>query len=66
MLLTAVSILIQFPPLRIDHHAMQIIAGATAVLAIVGTGRDDGHRGLIAGIAMACWPTVSFVASPMR
>lgn len=64
MLLTSLSILIQFAPMRIDHHAMQVIAGAVAMLAVLSTGRDDGYRGLIAGCAMACWLQISFEGLP--
>jgi hypothetical protein len=64
MLFSTLSILIQFAPLRIDHHAMQMIAGAAAMLAVVSAPRSDGRRGLIAGVAMACWLQISFEGLP--
>jgi len=64
LLLSALSVLIQFAPLRIDHHGAQVVAGAVAVLALVRTGRNDGRRGLVAGVAMACWLQISFEGLP--
>lgn len=64
MLLSALSILIQFAPLRIDHHAMQILCGAVAMHALVRSDRHDGRRGLIAGLAMACWLQISIEGLP--
>jgi hypothetical protein len=64
LLLSTLSILIQFTPLRIDHHALQIVAGAVGMLAVVSAPRTDGRRGLIAGLAMACWLQISFEGLP--
>ena len=64
MLGTSLSILMQFAPMRIDHHGAQILAGAIAMLAIANTWRRDGRSGLIAGIAMACWLQVSVEGLP--
>lgn len=64
MLGTSLGILIQFAPMRIDHHGAQIIFGAIAVLALLGTWRRDGRMGLIAGIAMACWLQISLEGLP--
>lgn len=64
MLLSALSILIQFAPLRIDHHALQILSGAAAMLALVSTASHDGRRGLFAGIALACWMQISIEGLP--
>ncbi|MBO9576456.1 MAG: hypothetical protein J7494_12010 [Sphingobium sp.] len=64
MLGTSLSILIQFAPMRIDHHGSQIIYGALAMLALVSTARRDGTMGLLAGVAMACWMQVSIEGLP--
>ena len=64
MLASSISILIQFAPVRIDHHATQILLGAVAVLALVRTDRFDGRSGLVAGLAMAGWLLVSIEGLP--
>lgn len=64
MLGTSLGILIQFAPMRIDHHGPQILCGAVAMLAILNTWRRDGRQGLIAGIAMACWLQISVEGLP--
>ncbi len=64
MLATSIPILIQFAPLRIDHHSAQILCGAVAMLAIVNTWNRSGRMGTIAGIAMACWLQISVEGLP--
>jgi hypothetical protein len=64
MLATSLSILIQFAPLRIDHHGLQIVFGALAAWALVGTARRDGRNGLIAGLAMAADMQISIEGLP--
>jgi hypothetical protein len=64
MLGTSLGILIQFAPMRIDHHGPQILCGAVAMFAILNTWRRDGQSGLIAGIAMACWLQISVEGLP--
>ncbi|WP_214624788.1 hypothetical protein [Sphingobium nicotianae] len=64
MLFSSLSILIQFAPMRIDHHGAQVLCGAIAVLALVRSDRHDGHLGLIAGMAMACWMQISIEGLP--
>lgn len=64
LLLTSVSIMIQFTPMRIDHHGIQLVCGAFAVMALVRTDRRDGRLGLFAGIAMACWMQISLEGLP--
>jgi len=64
MLASSVSILIQFAPGRIDHHATQILLGGTAMLALVRCDRFDGRAGFVAGLAMAAWLQVSIEGLP--
>ncbi len=64
MLGTSLSILIQFAPLRIDHHGAQVLCGGVAILALVNCWRRDGRMGLIAGTAMACWLQISLEGLP--
>lgn len=64
MLLTSVPIMFQFSPTRIDHHGIQLVCGAFAVMALVRTDRRDGRLGLLAGIAMACWMQISLEGLP--
>ncbi len=46
------------------HHGAQILCGAVAMMALVEVWRRDGHMGLIAGIAMACWLQISIEGLP--
>ncbi|HWJ70149.1 MAG TPA: hypothetical protein VNS79_08890 [Sphingobium sp.] len=64
LLLLSVPILIQLAPNRIDHHGVQLVCGAVAVMALVRTDRRDGRLGLTAGIAMACWMQISLEGLP--
>ena len=64
MLATSLSIMIQFAPVRIDHHGTQILLGAIAIHALVRTDRFDGRAGLVAGLAMAVWMLVSIEGLP--
>jgi hypothetical protein len=64
MLATSLSILIQFAPVRIDHHGLQVLCGALAAWALVSTRRTDGRMGLIAGLAMAAGLQVSIESLP--
>ncbi len=64
MLGTSLSILIQFAPLRIDHHGAQVLCGAVAMMALVNIWRRDGRMGLVAGLAMACWLQISIEGLP--
>lgn len=62
LLLTAPSILVQFTPLRIDHHGWQI---AMATLALLGIMDFDPRRGgAIAGGALAVWLQISSECLP--
>lgn len=64
LLFSSFSILIQFAPMRIDHHGPQILCGAIAALALVRSDRHDGRLGMIAGVAMACWLQISIEGLP--
>jgi hypothetical protein len=64
LLATSLSILVQFMPMRIDHHSAQIIFGGLAILAMVHSKRRDGRMGLVAGLAMASWLQISVEGLP--
>jgi hypothetical protein len=62
LLLTTPTILVQFTPLRIDHHGWQIWMAAMALC-----GAMDGRRargGVTAGLALAVWLQISSEALP--
>ncbi|MEJ7934262.1 hypothetical protein WG907_08355 [Sphingobium sp. AN558] len=62
LLLTAPSILVQFTPLRIDHHGWQIWMAA---IALAGTFDSRPARGgVIAGLALAVWLQISSEGLP--
>jgi len=62
LLLTSPSILVQFTPLRIDHHGWQI---AMAALALGGALDARPMRGgIVAGLALAVWLQISSEALP--
>ena len=62
LLLTAPSILVQFSPLRIDHHGWQILL---ATLALCGAVDDRPMRGgIIAALALALWLQISSESLP--
>lgn len=62
LLLTGPSILVQFTPLRIDHHGWQIVL---ATLALAGAMDRRARRGgIIAGLALATWLQISSEALP--
>jgi hypothetical protein len=62
LLLTAPSILVQFTPLRIDHHGWQIWMAAIAL----GGAFDPNPRrgGIVAGMALAVWLQISSEGLP--
>ncbi|WP_148276451.1 hypothetical protein [Sphingobium sp. SYK-6] len=64
LLLSSASILIRFAPMRIDHHGMQIVMGALAMLALTRADWRDGRAGLLAGVAMAGWLQISIEGLP--
>ncbi|MGW8201374.1 hypothetical protein ACWGM0_02340 [Sphingomonas bisphenolicum] len=62
LLLTSPSILVQFTPLRIDHHGWQI---ALATLALCGAlDARPARGGIVAGLALALWLQISSEALP--
>lgn len=62
LLLVTPTILIQFPPLRVDHHGWQILM---AGLALLGALDERGRRGgMIAGAAIAVWLLISTEGLP--
>lgn len=62
LLLASPTILVQFGPLRIDHHGWQIIM---ATLALCGAlDRRAVHGGALAGLAIAVWLQISSEGLP--
>lgn len=62
LLLTAPSILVQFTPLRIDHHGWQILLAA---IALCGATDDRPARGgIVAALALALWLQISSESLP--
>ncbi|MDF0542619.1 hypothetical protein PX699_09720 [Sphingobium sp. H39-3-25] len=62
LLVTAPSILIQFTPLRIDHHGWQILMAALALCGLFD--RAPRRGGIVAGLAMATWLQISSEGLP--
>ena len=62
MLVTSPSILIQFTPLRIDHHGWQIMLASVALCGLVDPRPLRG--GVVAGLALALWLQISSEALP--
>ena len=62
LLLTSPSILVQFAPLRIDHHGWQILLAGVALMAAFD-GRP-ARGGVIAALALATWLQISSEALP--
>lgn len=59
---TTPTILLQFTPIRIDHHGWQAVM---AVLALLGAiDRRPTRGGMIAAIALACWLQISTEGLP--
>lgn len=62
LLLTTPSILVQFTPLRIDHHGWQILLAA---IALCGATDDRPARGgTVAALALALWLQISSESLP--
>jgi hypothetical protein len=66
MLMLSLSILVQFRPLRIDHHGWQIVLGGIAVLFMLRAidGRS-GRYALLAGLAAALSLVVAIEGVPL-
>jgi hypothetical protein len=62
LLLTSPPILIQFTPLRIDHHGWQILMAAVALGGLFDP--RAGRGGMVAGIALAVWLQISSEGLP--
>lgn len=62
LLLTAPSILVQFTPLRIDHHGWQIMAAALALCGAMDLRPARG--GIVVGLALALWLQISSEGLP--
>ncbi|MEC3950923.1 hypothetical protein [Sphingobium sp. HWE2-09] len=62
LLLTSPSILVQFTPLRIDHHGWQIAMAALALCGALDARQMRG--GIVAGLALAIWLQISSEALP--
>lgn len=56
------TILVQFTPLRIDHHGWQIMLAAVALAGALDA--RTGRGGMVAGIALAVWLQISSEALP--
>ncbi len=59
----SVPLLFQLAPMRIDHHGWQIIGGLVAVNGIMA--RKAWQGGLVAGLAMAAWLSISLEGLPL-
>lgn len=62
LLTTSMTILVQFPPMRIDHHSWQILMAAITLWAAFDP--RPLRAGVIAGLAVAFWLHVSSEALP--
>lgn len=62
LLLTSPSILVQFTPLRIDHHGWQIMLAALALCGAIDVRPLRG--GIVTGLALALWLQISSEALP--
>lgn len=62
LLLTSPSILVQFTPLRIDHHGWQILMAAVALGGLFDPRARRG--GIVAGLALATWLQISSEGLP--
>lgn len=63
LLAAAPTVIVQMPPLRIDHHAWQIVMAALAAGGLVLPRARAG--GLIAGLAVALWLHISSEGLPV-
>ncbi|WP_443969879.1 hypothetical protein [Sphingobium sp. CR28] len=64
LLATSLPILIQFTPLRIDHHGWQILMGAVALHGLLYPAQQSGKGALVAGLALAGWMQISMEGLP--
>lgn len=59
----SVPLLFQLAPMRIDHHGWQIVGGLIAVNGVMSRSAVKG--GLVAGLAMAAWLSISLEGLPL-
>ncbi|MEZ5710190.1 MAG: hypothetical protein R3E02_12465 [Blastomonas sp.] len=59
----ASALLIQFLPMRIDHHGWQIVLAMLALAAL--SGRNDARHGIAIGLALALWLSISLEGLPL-
>ncbi|MEP2735407.1 MAG: hypothetical protein ABJP34_03840 [Erythrobacter sp.] len=59
----SVPLLFQLAPMRIDHHGWQIVGGLVAVNGLLA--RRALLGGLVAGLAMAAWLSISLEGLPL-
>jgi hypothetical protein len=57
------AILMQFRPMRIDHHGWQILMACLALATIFWPNRQRG--GIVLGIALSIWLHISLEGAPM-
>lgn len=65
MLTLSFGVLIQFRPMRIDHHGWQILLDTLATLFIVGATRHAPRRALWAGVTMAVSLIIALEGLPL-
>lgn len=65
MLSLSLGVLVQFHPLRIDHHGWQITLGTLAVLCIVRAPVGDARAAALAGLVMAVAFTIAVEVLPL-
>ena len=65
MLAMSLGVLVQFKPLRIDHHGWQIVLGTLGSLMLVGMGAGRVRQAALAGIVMAVSLTVAIEGLPL-
>jgi len=62
LLLSAPIVVVQFYPMRIDHHGWQMVSAAFALVALID--RAPLRSGIVAGLALACYMAISIEGLP--
>ncbi|HEX7857463.1 MAG TPA: STT3 domain-containing protein [Sphingobium sp.] len=65
MLATSMGVLLQFQPLRIDHHGWQITLGLLAIWFLIGRSEDGRRSAMIAALVMAVDTTIALEGLPL-